>query len=881
MDYLANDLNNYLISEYGAKQVTEPRQDPFGAAWLSTFDPTLPISLRWGRIVDAIPFANAYRVSFGPQSFAWCTLGVTTGLQPHGARLLNTLPIGCAVFCIVHPDTHHWPLIVAVDPPRQSDNRAFRPDYIWPGSRSGMYIDSAHQLPLSQAGAGGVQLWNAGRPMDSTTAGEWGAITETGLAIYLDPFMGYVRVDEETGLFVFYHDQLARLAGHNLQIRSSVGEREDLDDEGEAIRIGGHSPYFWERQGVFLYSSSGHREFSDTTSQQAQQEYAVLEPLYDDQQAFYRCQEFAGYLGQGGKRILSLPPIAAITPVNRYQDANIFPGVFEEQLSLTGAWSVRSAKRIIISKRPGIPTPKMLVRPEDIGGDTPANYKAASMLGSGVDHVVIDEPATSVSASIASLQRAAAVLDLNAFAFNWEGSHPFAYHDNDWLLPEEGDTALGPVAMLPPSFSSLAANQYLSPPFPTALHVDHRYGEADYYPTESFIALLDDGGIVLGDGSGAEIKMAGGSIFMSCPGDIWMQPGKNLNCWAGWDFVAKAFNSADITTSRKDVRIKAENNVMVLAGNNGCGGVVIESQASCAAYNFTGNTGEDVVTSGIVLKAPNSQVVCWGYDVINQAKAPVGAARKGHIILDADDGKIRSYAIYHERFTETANFDFFVDSLGGVSASNEFWSNCAFIGTPMRIHGGVIMDDCLLVKHWIEVSDGHIATSAAATYSNQVPRLAGSDLSTAVTNVGYVTTRATELVTIGQQEYDTTERGQRTSDLSKVEVTMRTAAQCYTSDLKLFENRWQQIARINGAVPDTWAEPAVTSSVSSTVTYPHPGKEPWITTLAWYRQNLNLYDATVGTSKSRTANQGLYEAPTYDSPTTVVLEGNYPIIRSS
>jgi len=62
-------------------------------------------------------------------------------------------------------------------------------------------------------------------------------VAETGLMLHMDPWWAHLRVDEETGLYLFYHDQLTRLAGHNMQIRSMLGEREELDDQNESNRL--------------------------------------------------------------------------------------------------------------------------------------------------------------------------------------------------------------------------------------------------------------------------------------------------------------------------------------------------------------------------------------------------------------------------------------------------------------------------------------------------------------------------------------------------------------------------------------------------------------------------------------------------------------------
>jgi hypothetical protein len=40
--------------------------------------------------------------------------------------------------------------------------------------------------------------------------------------------------------------------------------------------------------------------------------------------------------------------------------------------------------------------------------------------------------------------------------------------------------------------------------------IDHRYNEQKFYETESFISLLEDGSVVIGDGYGSDNQTGGG-----------------------------------------------------------------------------------------------------------------------------------------------------------------------------------------------------------------------------------------------------------------------------------------------------------------------------------------------------------------------------------
>jgi hypothetical protein len=74
-----------------------------------------------------------------------------------------------------------------------------------------------------------------------------------------------------------------------------------------------------------------------------------------------------------------------------------------------------------------------------------------------------------------------------------------------------------------------------------------------------------------------------------------------------------ANDGVDISTTEENIRIKSEENVLILAGNSSekPGGVLIESRAPSASYDFD-QCGDGIKFGGIVLRAPKSDVVTLG-----------------------------------------------------------------------------------------------------------------------------------------------------------------------------------------------------------------------------------------------------------------------------
>ena len=136
-------------------------------------------------------------------------------------------------------------------------------DFIHQSSRCGLRVDKTHSAPFGCDDHGGIADWSNGRPFDGMSLGEWGAITETGLRVFLDPFMVQLAVDEATGVFAFYHDQLLRLAGYNTQMFSGGHEIEVGVDQGEVHHYDGFTPYPWEQCGAPTPGMDPYRECSD------------------------------------------------------------------------------------------------------------------------------------------------------------------------------------------------------------------------------------------------------------------------------------------------------------------------------------------------------------------------------------------------------------------------------------------------------------------------------------------------------------------------------------------------------------------------------------------------------------------------------------------
>lgn len=976
------------ISQAGLPSPASSSGNPYLASWLNLLGgaQTTP-RIESGIVVDALPGGYMYRVSAGSRSFLWCSPGGTTGsFGTIGARPLTTYPIGTNVFFIRRHQTATVGTIVAAEPPWMLGSPELWPaDGIWPFIRSGQKAETSHYWPVWEdsrvAALGDVKLNNldiadfsAGRPMDATSSGEWGAITETGLAFFMDSWQLHMRVDEATGVFGFLQDQLLRVSGHNYQFSSSHTEHEELEDEGELTGTTRTCVYPWEAYGNWRHNqvtpgwamsdvpNYGFASGQGTTPVdplyvQSAYGYAVRESEAARPLPAARIFEWQGYLGQGGRSQISAPlqldwaypwidqeetlasettadiekdnetpggrllldggagwtgspalrikagvwnrvsrtyapangevggvsagmwisiygtdgsnsttgnmwriesvssgtitvakeseqgrpaPSGAavpaivwantsdfIVPVNERGPADLpksQPGVLAEHKSLAGRYTLQAAGGIVFSKKATIPTPRPNKRAEDPAGDNPTNYSPSGLDDEGaVDHFVTGSLA--MPAGVA--QRMIALPDVLAYCFNWEGLHPFIYHEKDWVVAEEGAAGSELVNQRAPFYTDLEVIDYLDAPVPAYLDVDHRYGLVPIYETQSTFAMLEDGSIIISDGWGSEIRMGGGNIELHCSGDIRLFNGRNLLAWAGHDIDLKAQDSLDLTAERADIRTLAGRNSQHMSGNRGCGGFLFETKSVCPSYAFCDNLGEAVTGSGFVVLAPNSQVWLQGQDVVLGLE-PTHTG--GRIVLDSGAEReihMRSKREIHKVEPGGAIVNLFKDH------ANEFTGAYTVMGGKLYVNNSVVQGNSDAVAR-----EAQIANDYAAEFAETLFTPPGSECA---------------------------------------EYSARTAAQYLSESFTYWQSRWKAIADGDNQSLEVWDESAVVGLRSGETTRVHPG-ERWTESDGEKRHDYKLTKPDDNwNSVNRTTYRSDYEHPLMLDPAGYQLRTTYRI----
>ena len=366
-----------------------------------------------------------------------------------------------------------------------------------------------------------------------------------------------------------------------------------------------------------------------------------------------------------------------------------------------------------------------------------------------------------------------------------------------------------------------------------------------------------------------------------------LKSGKSIINWSGQDIVQRAKGSIDLTTTVNDIRLKAEKDVQVLAGNSGAGGVLIESRSVGNTYEFD-EPGEQSVSSGIVLRSPNSKLVTLSAGAYIRTGGP--RMTSGPIVLDAARGaeKIITHSIAIEHHVKNRlTIWWATGSTEQVTVKNalEITPNRLLVPGDVKAKGGATFGKDVFIRGNLLVAEGHVATEKAKQTNGLVGFLEGGSLAKVAAAITEVEKAAEKtLVKSGQDAYDTSLQEQHYADgqpgntalLQKLQSSLRVSNEYHRgglpSDYRVKATVWQA-----GGTP--WNERPVT--FGDTVTYPHPGKEALTEQAVFYpagTDGLKREDGSDAPHGTMSEPSDKYASPKYAQSTPKLLNDSYTTI---
>jgi len=874
----------------GAVSQSRPVSDPNHQLAAATLSLDAAPRIIFGRIVDATPVGQVYKVYLdGVAAPVPAVFSMRTTASRFGAIDFTSLQPGTEVVCCKHKD-YAYAVILCAFPPTNVNSHRGMFSLLHTSTRA--RADSADFAPYRMQESGGAISFSAGRPYDAIM-GDCGFISSTGCRLLIDSFTAQLGVTEMSQLTFYHHDMLGKLAAYNFLEWTAARERESLNDQEEVSDWCGYAAYPWEQLGYFSRAAS--RDATRIlTAQEWQKEspaYSKMELVDDYAMPFHRERNWHGYLGQGGRVSVCGLPEQTGNHMSYFGGSGLvaphLPGLYDESVSLGGRRCVQSVKGISLAKRAGIAVPTRKRRPEDPNGDNPQNYKFSGQLGSGPAHHIKDDISTE-GAKDTSQARAAGLMDMHAYMLGYAPNQPFISHQQDYTVPEERDMGwVDGKSEEIPEFAELRQRMSIDAErYKKTVAIDSAR-EQSVYTLPCGIDFLDDGGVVLYDGFGGEIRMTGGNITISAPGDVWVKSGRNTNIWGGDDINVRARNSVDVVASTHDVRLKAERNMQLLAGNSGSGGVLIESRSLGAKFNGE-QTGEGAVTSGIVLRSPKSVVATWASNIYLRTGGEGDTINGGSVYIDAGRGMypvvmVASNFSQHIKNVVDINFG----EPGEATHTTYFSKNISTLSGTALIGGSIAATGGVYAEKSFFSSTGHIFTAKSSEYGGLVGSLEGESLTDTIEYLArideyiqtiFITAATTQFNALFTDSIYFDGGYGNAAVLQTIEVSMRTTEDYGVKDFYIFEDRWQQLARLKSESMPKWRERPVT--VQKSESYPYPGREAFKSNTSLYRQDPVLFDAAQGRSKPHGSADNLSEAyitPTFDVAIGGSL-GNYTVL---
>jgi len=794
-----------------------------------------------GAITDVIQYTNFYEISIDNAPAIYGTPVNHGSLGLIGVRDHVMYPPGTKVLCYM-PVGHSICFIIGCVPDFDTNLNFNQSDWISQYSGVGLLDDSAHSAALDI----GIPpyLFSNSRPYDAFP-GEWGVSNPLGLLLHVGLSSFQIRAGDLAGISGFLFDRKLRISGHNLQVWSALKERFEGNDQGENVGYTISSPYPWEMLGArraYVSSTTASSNFNYSTDAQGvdsnwkfQAEAGGVSQAESDQVAIPRISDLEGTLGYGRNSIVAIPP--AVQPdVEKRANLTNYLGVSQVRTALDGTIEIRSARQVVIEKSCFIPVPKQIKDFSDPNGNSSDNGSAnfAGAYGETTADFSMPEYANSEDGALTLVDRLS--LEHNRVFDYFLRGKPL-----DWHMPTQAQLASSNVntgyVFDPEVGKSFALSARAPLPRSVTMPVDHITGNTkDYYASKSGVYLLETGGVLIEDGWGSQLLLERGNIKLTCAGDFFFAGGRNFNVLAPNDVHIRGGGHTDISAGKGDVRIKAEKNMLLLAGNSGNGALVLEGRGEGTLQSFTGVVGSDVSGAGVIIKSPSGAVNVYGKSVY------LRSTDSGTVTIDADQG-LGQVVTYASSILELVN----------TGRTTVFGSTPAKPGTPTGVmfttYWGFLHSSS--GKHFLSsygsfYCSGYGAVGnalVAASISTESGGEAGRYSQDTRQSLSEMQKSSQAIADAGRSQSTEPFRANRpyepnigygiTANVSSIGFSFRTDSQ-YSIDMAegsqttwTTESRWQQYFRANDNSGVLWEEPVVKSPDGATDTMPYPGNSTW------------------------------------------------------
>lgn len=844
--------------------------------------PETELILKVARVIAYYPGYNYYEVILVDGSEPHNAVDGRGGNPTAGVRRTETLPPDSLVVVAYAPSsrgtasaTPMWMILGALTTIMRTQAEA-KTDASDEVSGAGMCFDKlSFHVPYDKADTSRPVSAGRGAPTDAV-GGEHAEMSPLGPAWFLGLAMAYMRASDRCGIWMYRLDEHLRTVAKSLESQTLSRELLESYDEGELSIIERIAFVPWEALGAFEQNIPIGKESKQDFGPGKIPTQAPIVTVEVNQRSIFRLQNFQGYLGDLQHTFVSAPFQA--TGLDAYgKNVDKHAGLFRSTLGADGSLLMQSAKGIHLEKYPLISVPLAEKTYDDPLGDNASNYKPSGVFGAGETQTRKDYVPLNGKLDHPALN-AALGLDFHGLSTMQATLQTLKAHKKDYTVQKETQSPLkgvlgkgtidpeGGYKLYPKGIMWMPKGRKTQFPIQKG-----RWENVTYYNGRSAVDLWDDGSVSHEDAWGSQIIMAGGNIILSCPGDVILAPGRSVVMMAPQDVVARAGNSVDITASRRDVRLKAERNLIGIGGNSGKGGILLESRDDGQSYSYE-QPGEQTDVRGLVMKNDNGVFsvlakkasVAATEDIALQAQGK--AAMNGQQIqLDASSrltisigdsspqrttasAQVTSYTFESSKvlFGTDKVASLYVNGStyvnGGLSTLSEIYS-----GGSISANGGLNLNGSVAALSETITPIGQAGAQAILNRRRTIfDGTVKPFLSTASKAVAAVREYLKDLYNGARSYFNAVQAG------TDAKASLRSTEDYGTlqeNGFLFFEARWQQYARAAGT-GKRWQEKAVKASKGDT--YPWPGQEAW-TQPRYTIFTMTSFDITAGIATEATA----------------------------
>ena len=803
----------FVLAAMPAVDPNEPVSDPFGIK-ASRDRVELPDNqLITGTVHLVIPYTGFVRVQadHGRGAFR-CQVGESPKVPDHGDSYVISAAIDTSIGTLLHKQPS----------PRISSRDSYS-DIIVHGSGVGFYAQAVYNKYVSgTVDKAGLVDFCSGQPFDQLP-GDWGHIQPSGVGFHCDKIMMFARVSETCGVFGYYLDNTLRVAGDSLEIESDAHTDTYLNDSGELLHESASYYLPWEMLGFGSAEAVSTNIKRNDPLLVARQGGAVWESSSDESKPLSRINKLGGYLGQGELLVCG----ALSSPVDVIGQPELLKqsGLAKMFVGIGGQILIESAKRVTIAKSAigYVPVRIKEAGSNDESADNLDNYKFSGQFGKGAEHKLSDIRPSDEDTGIAALSSEVRALDVLALDSNYFPYNVISQHNNDFDIssPDKLADRAGINA------SSLGNSDRLDKPEAVEHDIDHRLTEK-LYQLASLIQLNDDGSIVIQEALGASLTLNGGVATLSGTA-VRLNGGKVVHI-AGGRVIQRAVKDVDILSGTGRVRMKAERDVMLVAGCGGQGGVLIESRSSGISQSFP-DEPDNISLSGVVIKSGKAPVCILSAGAYVRTGIAGGGVNTGDIILDAGAGKSRiiERASSVDTFVKSSQSTLFGVDPSSIRSGNFYAANYnRFIGA-IGTMGELIVGGGVQARGNI-VAIGEVGkTSEPALIQKNI-----DDLSNQIQKDSALSGQVLDQIVIKYYEGSGAPGNQNTA--SRISFGFPSSDRYSAQDVKFAQPHWHTVVEaVDSGRLQTWDEPAVKyqPDYSGRDTHAWPGNEVWQADDSW------------------------------------------------